>query len=128
MKNINGFTTEQTLEFLNAYLNEKIDFMNWSRYPICSFITMYFLARRHKIMLIREQEGLKQAIWQFVAYWYNELGYHLPADAGPMNKLFNEFEGEALWRKVEVRKEFIDKVINNINTLVLEENQQSAKY
>lgn len=128
MKNINGFTTEQTLEFLNAYLNEKIDFMNWSRYPICSFITMYFLARRHKIMLIREQEGLKQAIWQFVAHWYDALGYGLPVDAGPMNKLFNEFEGEALWRKVEVRREFIDKVINKINYSVLEENQQSAKY
>ena len=127
MQNIKGFDTNQTLEFLRAYMNAPMDLLTWERYPICTFIMIRYIERRHKIMLHDENMELKKAIWQFVAHWYDVLGYGLPIDACAATKLFETHADEPLWRKVEARREFIDKVINQISTPVLVESYGRGK-
>lgn len=122
MKTIAGFSEAQTLEFLRAYMDAPMDLLSWERYPICTFIMLRYLEKRTKIMLDDERRAIQKNIWQFVAHWYDRLGYGLPVDACASTKLFADYDGEALWRKVEARREFIDKIINKIRGPVLVES------
>ena len=122
MENINGFTRDQTLAFLRAYMDAPLDLLSWERYPICTFIMLRYLERRTKIMLDDERRAIQKNIWQFVAYWYDVLGYGLPVDACPATKLFEDHGDEPLWRKVEARREFINRVLNNIDDVRLIES------
>lgn len=115
MENITGFTREQSLAFLRAYTDAPLDLLSWERYPICTFIMLRYLERRTKIMLDDERKAIQKNIWQFVAHWYDVLGYGLPVDADRTTKLFAEFDGQPLWRKVEARREFLERILRDID-------------
>lgn len=126
MQSIKGFTTDQTLEFLRAYISAPIEQLTWERYPVCTFIMMRFVERRTKILLHKDHILLKHDVWAFVAYWYDKLGYGLPIDACSSSKLFEYVADNSLSHKIEARKEFINRVVNCISPVVLKESNSRS--
>lgn len=112
MKNINGFSEQQTIEFLQAYLDAPYDSLRWYKHHICSFIYMRFLGLRSRILVTDERVCVQKRIWQFVAYWYDKFGYWLPVNADYSTPLFGEVEKSALIVQIESRKEFVTRLIN----------------
>lgn len=114
MKTINGIPQEQTLDFLQLYANAPLHILIWGRHYICNFIFLAYARKRYRIMTDEDKAKFQKDVWQFLAYWYDKLGYQLPVDANHNSLLFNHCKDEPFAKKVEERKIFVNKILKEL--------------
>jgi len=119
MKTINGglITPEQMAGYLKTYRNTPANDLGGNSCFLCKYIFAEYVKGRSKILLNEEVRELKKLIWQFVAYWYDKLGYGLPLDANIDSVLFEYCYAEIFYFKVQERKEFARLVLIELEKL-----------